>query len=392
MTIKRAWCAVASTALAAGFLAVAPPASAGTTWNPPQQISSRYGRDLNLSRDGRVAVWIRTNRTSENATGGVRSGWYRSAKKGWVPSRPIPGTVGTYDVQLSRNGNYAFMATPTALLVSERLKTNRWQAPEKVAQVDNFSMGMMSEKGNTVAWLEGTTIKARTRQDDGTWRAPVDIGTVSPSITRWFGGFTLSGNGTTLVWVDSTPALVGSTHNGDGTWSPTGPITQLTTEQADDLGNVQLNYKGTRLIWSYEYGEPDGLFTVTRSGATWSPVDYVTYDMVDIAAMSPSGKVVAFTNWDDVLTATQWLGDRWGKSRKLDTSAEGPALAVTNKALVWTPSDYKGSTVRASLLLKGKFTKATSLGSQAMNPAISFDGKTVAWSQTSGKQLLSRKR
>jgi hypothetical protein len=49
--MKRTLSVLATTALAAGFLAVAPPASAGTTWDAPQQLSSSA-----LSPNGRVVA------------------------------------------------------------------------------------------------------------------------------------------------------------------------------------------------------------------------------------------------------------------------------------------------------------------------------------------------
>lgn len=95
-TSVRLFIGVAAGALVAGAVA---PAQAGTTWGSPQEVSSKLGRAISLSNDGTVAAWIRTNRMT--GSGPVRTSYFKSAKKGWTSSAPIPGTAGVTALQVS---------------------------------------------------------------------------------------------------------------------------------------------------------------------------------------------------------------------------------------------------------------------------------------------------
>jgi hypothetical protein len=68
-----------------------------------------------------------------------------------------------------------------------------------------------------------------------------------------------------------------------------------------------------------------------------------------------------------------------------------PWIAPTNRAIAWTPKESR-SRLRASVRVKGHFRKPTRLAKLAIGPTISFDGRTVAWSDPSRRKVMSAKR
>lgn len=395
MFIKRAFAILATAGLSAGIL-IAPPAQAGTKWSGPQEVTSRLGRSISLSDSGRVAAWIRTNRSSGN--GPVRTSWYLSAKKGWTPSAAIPGTAQTSAMQLSADGNYALIeSSGTGYLMAQRQTKNTWTTAQTVVSGTRLANGQMSRDAGTLVWVDCAgvssyptdvpgVVMSQTRKADGTWNPPVTVGKASGELLDYsINPLALSGDGSTLVWLDETFALKAVTKTADGSWSIPALIKQYAGDP-DLRGAMKLSLTGSRLIW-HLWGE-EGLLTASRASGVWTPVDYVTLDEVEEVAISPNGNVVAFGNTDEQLVLRTWSGAAWTKPLVLG-SASNPTIALSQKTVAWTYTDYHGSTLRASIYAKGKWQSAGKRASAAQSPALTANGRTLAWGSTSAKRIYS---
>lgn len=386
----------------AGLLVAAPAAQAGTTWGPAQEVSSKLGRAIEVADSGQVAVWIRTN--SSYKAGPVRTSVYRSPKKGWAPSAEIPGTVGTTNVQLSGDGQYAFMKVPgTGYLMAQRSTGTTWGTAQPVVSGQFVAYGQMDAMAQTIVYVDfgpdpyvypsvPVPIKVITKQADGTWSAPVVAGTVdSDSYDGSPAGVTLSSDGSTLAWLDETNALKASVRAADGTWSAPALLKQFPGEPV--IGGLQLSADGLRLAYYNEgYAGDDGVVTTTRSGTTWSPLSYVTVDEVTNMALSPSGNTVAFsTASDKTVVLRQWNGTKWTKAKVMGSGVGYAAeIALTNKTLAWSTS--YGKSLYTSVYSKGAWKTAVRVSKSAGVPALNSNGRTLIWGSPSVKKVYSVKR
>lgn len=394
-TSVRLLIGVAAGTLVAGSVV---PAQAGTTWGSVQEVSSKIGRAISLSSDGTVAAWIRTNRMS--GSGPVRTSYYKSPKKGWTPSSPIPGTAGVTALQISSDGNTAFIQTPgTGFQLAQRSSGNTWGAATTLISGTQLDAGVMSSDANTITWVDWTgssgypdylpgKVYVQTRPAGGAWGAPVLLGKISYEVQYNDRiPLALSSDGSTIAWVDETFALKVVKKNADGTWAA--PV--LVKQYAEDpsVATLQFNATGTTLIWTSNYTE--GVLYTSLTGTGWSPVGYVTTDDVSTAAVTPKGTVVVYNNTDSQVVLRTWNGTKWAKATVLG-SASRAQLAVVNKTIAWVSNQYQGSTLRASVYAKGKWQPSTKRSSSAQAPSVNDNGRTLAWSTTSNKRTYSVKR
>ena len=397
MNRTRMWSVAAVAGLGVGLLVTAP-AQAGSTWGSPQEVSSKFGNHLAVSDGGRVATWVRTNKTSSSASGPIRASWYKNTKKGWWPSSPIPGASGSTDVQLGSNGNQALIETPgMGYLMAVRDSKADWLTAAIVASGTNLGDGVMSGDAKTVVFVDwgpdtypqpAGKLYYVTQNADGTWPAPTQLGTVDPDGRYYYEQVVaFSKDGSTLVWVTDTFALMGTTRNPDGSW--TAPVMIRQYPSSPSLEELQLTADGTRLMWLPSSG--DGILTSTRSGTVWAPASTVTVDETYSAAMSPNGLNMAWGNSDGDMVASRWNGVKWLKPKVLG-SVGTPDIALTDKTLAWTSSYYKGSTLRSMIWKSGKWQKLVKHSSSAFSPAVSYDGMTLVWSSTGNKRIYSVKR
>ncbi|HQR80460.1 MAG TPA: hypothetical protein PLT68_09600 [Actinomycetota bacterium] len=395
---KRTTTLLAAGGMVAGMVAIAPTAQAGTTWGGPQEVSSKFGSALVVSDGGRVAAWVRTNKTSTSATGPVRTSWYRGKKKGWTPSAPIPGASESSRVQLSANGNLALIeADGAGYLLAARSTGNTWSAAQSIVTGTKLTDGAMSADASIVVWVEWPTsdeypppagvLKSRIRNADGTWAPVTTVGSVEQYSRYGNPALALSRDGSTLMWADQAHALVAATRNADGSWSA--PVLVKQYPDDPDLESLKLSADGSRAIWVRS--GYDGILTATRSGAVWSPVSNVTVDETAAAALAPNGSFVAWANSDGQMLVSKWNGTKFPKPKVLGTVST-PSIALTNKTIAWTASYYRGSQLRSVIWKKGAWTSSVRHAMTAFSPAVSYDGNTVAWATTGVKKIYSSKR
>lgn len=390
----RLFIGVATTALVAGAVA---PAQAGTTWGSPQEVSSKLGRAVSLSSDGTVAAWIRTNRPT--GSGPVRTSYYKSAKKGWLPSAPIAGTAGVTALQLSADGKTAFAQTPgTGLQMATRSAGNTWTAATTVVSGRQLDAGVMSADANTMAWTDWAAsagypdylpgkVYAQSRPAGGAWGVPVELGKMHYEVQyNSLVPLAMSSDGSTLAWVDETFALKVVKKNADGTWGA--PV--LVKQYAEDPGltTLQLNATGTTLIWTSYVTE--GVLYTSLVGGVWSPLNYVTSDEVEAAAVAPNGTFVVYNDSDGNVAVRTWDGTKWAKAKTIGGASQA-VFAVANKTIAWT-NTYNGSSLWASIYAKGKWQKSTKRATASQSPALTPNGRTLAWGATASKKTYSSKR
>lgn len=398
MKIIRTVAIMTATGVSAGLLTLAP-TQAGTTWGGPQEVSSKFGRALVVSDGGRVAAWIRTNKANTWSSGPIRTAWYKKKKKRWTSSAPIPGSSESTALQLGDKGNQALIeAGTTGYLMAQRDTKNTWLQAESIVSGTNLGSGVMSGDASTLVYVDWGvdtyptppgTLYYVMQNADGTWPAPTMIGLANPE-GRYRGRQELafSNDGSTLVWVNDTYALVGSTRNPDGTWAAPTIIKQYGSDPY--MSTLALSEDGTRVVWTRD--ESDGILTATRSGTSWSDVSNVTVDETVAAAVSPDGMNVAWANSDKQMVIRRWDGSKWKKVKVVGSSGYGPSISLQNKTLAWTYTGYRGSSLRTVIRKSGKWKVTAKLSSSGFSPAVSYDSRTLVWSSTGSKKIYSVKR
>lgn len=398
--IKRLGVIAAVAGLVVATQVAGSPAQAGKNWGPSQQVSSKFGRATTISDNGSVAAWIRTNQTT--GQGPVRTGYYRSPKKGWTSSAEVVGTVGSSDIQMSSDGFYLLADVPgTGLVMSERLNKNTWSSAQPVVSGQYVRIGKMSADSNTVAYGQFSdpsvtppapgVLNVITRVMDGPWSAPVALGSLNSTAYRASGYeyVAMSRDGNTIAWVDDAWALRAVTQQPDGTWSAPVLIKQFPDISA--LDSLLLSADGTRLVYTQSW-DVDGIFTATRSGNVWSPLSSITADAVNEVALSPNGIVVAYSADDDQqMIVKSWNGGQWGRAKVLGSiKSWGTDIALSNKTVAWTYGVDK--TLRSSIYANGKWNSPVKLAGTGLNPVLTPNGRTVLWSTLSSKKIYSKMR
>lgn len=377
------------------------PVQAATDWSEPQQISSRYGSELALSDDGSIAVWIRTESTTDyEPLGPLRTSRYRGTKKGWAKSAEIPGTAESSGVRLSGDGGTALVEmSGGGYGVAERLSGTTWSPPQEIATGIRLYGGKMSADGNTVAWVEygpqtglpmppPATLWIRSRTPGGSWDAAVMVGTVAGMAEyRRHLVPALSRDGGTVAWLSEDYAMRAAVRDSTGAWVQTTVIKQYPT--LPQLSGGQLSASGRRIIWTRD-GSP-GVITATRSGLDWSVPGYVTVAPVDSASVSPKGSTVAWVS-NNTLLVRRWKDGAWNKPVELGSAGSQTGIVTTNSTIAWVKANGSKTILRTATLSKGKWTVSGKIAKDARRPALSFDGGTLAWSATQGKELLSENR
>jgi len=398
MITKRMLAVVGVIGVSAGMLVTAP-AQAGSKWGSPQEVSSKFGRALAVSDGGRVAAWIRTNKTSSYSSGPIRTAWYKSAKKGWTPSAAIPGTTESTNVQLSSNGNRALVESgSTGYLMAVRDTGNTWMTAVSVVSGTNLGNGVMAGNGSSLAYIDWGPddyptppgkVYYLSQNADGTWSAPTQIGLANPEARYGYNAeLAYSKDGSTIAWVDETYALKAITRNDDGSWSAPSLIKQYGSDP--DLRILQLSADGSRVMWVR--GDSDGILTSTRTGTTWVPASNVTVDETYSAAMSPNGVNIAWGNTDGQMVVSRYNGTKWVKPKVLGSVGYYPSIALADKTLAWTSSDSKGSSLRSVIWKGGSWQSLVKHSSTGFSPAVSYNGMTLAWASTGNKRIYSVKR
>ena len=311
---KRTISMVATAGLVGGLCVLAVPAQAGNTWSKPQQVSTKYGREIQLSDNGRVAVWIRTNRLMEGVIGPVRSSYYIGKKKGWTASASMPGSTETTRLMLSKDGTYAFLENGSSgYSLAKRTSTNNWATAQPVVTGIALTAGQMSADATTITWVDWADpgswsypaeeppgeLRAIVRSATGTWSSWVVVGKVSPEAKysdygpagpKLSAASALSRDGKSVVWLDETHALRSAALAADGTWTGTGIVKQYTDYAG--LRQLSLSADGTSVMWIR--GGVDGILTATRGSTGWSVPVMATVDQTSAAAMSPNGQYMAW--------------------------------------------------------------------------------------------------
>lgn len=406
---KRTITWVATAGLVGGLVALTVPAQAGTKWSSPQEVTSKFGREVQLSDNGKVAVWIRSNRLLGEVSGPVRASYYVSTKKGWKPSVSVPGSTETTRLMLSSDGTYAFLESgQSGYSLAKRSSSTSWGTAQQIVSGVRLSGGLMSASANTVVWVDwadpGTymgpeppgELKAISRATDGTWSVPVTIGAVSTEAGPYSGAVAaaLSRDGSTVVWLDQNKALRSAVQGPAGTWTDAGIVKQYTDWVG--LDQLALSANGTTVMWIRS--NVDGILTAVRTSTGWAAPMNATVDDTNAASMSPNGKYMAWATGDGDIELSTRLTDRWATAKTIGEVFYGYSAQVTlmNKTVAYGSIGYKGGkatcAVSTSLLVSGSWTKGKKLASSVCNPAVSYDGRTIVWGAFKTKTLQSVKR
>ena len=407
MRIKHGWISAACVSVACVALA-APQALAASTWGPPQEVSPQFGRALQVSDDGQVMAWIRTNRATVGVPNGpVLTATYRGVKKGWSQAGQMPGTAETTGLQLSADGKAALVVSEVGLGVAKAQGAEGWSAPTVLCTETKVLFAQMASDAQTVVWVNETyvpappnpygypqppvpvrTLKSRTVDRDGQWGAETVVGQIDPASSLYVATqAALSADGKTLVWLAEGKSLVAAVRGDAGTWSP--PKVIRTYGGGPEFFNLRLAAKGERLVWSR--ASVDGIFTSTRTGSNWSPVSNVTVDSAKSFALSPNAKTVAWGAENGKIEIASLINGQWRSVASIGSGrAMSPAVILGKKTVVWI--NGADDVLRSATLKAGTWSRAGTVSKEAFEAVLSRDGKTLAWSQTSKMRILSSKR
>ncbi len=359
---------------------VVTPARAGSTWGPSQIVSPTTGTSIQLSEYGDGAAWITTS-------GAVRTSRYLPSGAGWTTPKAIPTTTGAKALRLSANGSTALVEVPgSGLLLAQRTGA-AWNSPITLVSGAQLTGAQMSRDARVVTWVDwsGITAKVRSivRAEDGTWSAPVTVGTVlAGPASQARTPMVLSRNGSTVVWLDET-AKLHSARLLSGVWQAPDTIAQLSPAGLEQLA---VERDGNDVVWMVA-GDDTLYFSEYEAG--WQPAEVLTAADPSVVAVAPNARAVGFVDeagYFDLMsrTATGWTT---AFHRKLAGKVQ---IAAANSAVATTQKRNGRSVLRVYALSKGKWQPAVKLSAKAKRPALSSDGNTVAW--VSGKRIYAAKR
>ncbi len=406
MRIKHGWISAACVSVACVALA-APQALAASTWGPPQAVSPQFGRALQVSDDGQVMAWIRTNRATIGVPNGpVLTATYRGVK-GWSEAAQMPGTAETTGLQLSADGRSALIVSEVGLGIAKAQGADGWSAPTVLSTETKVLFAQMSSDAQTVVWVNETyvpappnpygypqpsvpvrTLKSRTVERDGQWGAETVVGQMDPA-SYLYGASqaALSADGKTVVWLTAGKSLVAALRGDSSTWSP--PEVIRTYGGSPEYFTLRVSANGQRLVWSR--ASVDGIFTATRSGSNWSPVDNVTVDSVDGFALSPNANSVAWGAENGKIKIVSLINGQWRSVASIGSGrALSPNVMLGKKTVAWI--NGADDVLRSATLKSGTWSRAGTVSKGAFEAVLSKDGKTLGWSQTSKMRILSSKR
>lgn len=384
------WVGAAVVGLVSAF---ATPVYAGSTWGAPQVVSASAGRSIQLSDYGGVAVWIAA--ASAQGTGPVRTSRYRPTGS-WSMPKTIPGAAGVSSVQLSADGNTALMQVEgTGYLWAQRTGTV-WGAAQTLIPGAQVAGGQMSRDARAVAWVDWAgsqttpliipgTLKSMVRRDDGTWSAPVTVGTVLPgAASQSRAPLALSRNGSTVVWLDETSELQ-SARLLSGVWQPSVAIAQINPTTVG-LTHLAVERDGNDVVWMVSGGASIN-FSEYVSG--WQPAQQLSTAASTVISTAPNTRTIAFVDTAGYFNLLVRTSTGWATTAK---RLLGGAARVTsvNSAAAFTHKRPGRSVLRSYVLSRGQWLGPVKLSSKAKRPAFAADGNTLAW--VSGGRILAVKR
>lgn len=414
MKTKHGLISAACASLACVALA-APPALAGSTWGPPQQVSTQFGRGLEMSDNGQVMAWIRTNSAFGTPIGPVRTAVYRGAKKGWSRPGQMPGTAETKGLQLSGDGKSALVVSDVGLGIATADGAGSWTAPTILSADSMVPFAQMSSDARTVVWVSESyveqppnpnqppgyyppsyppsvlvrTLKSRTMAPDGQWGAETVVGEMDSGalLTASWQAAVLSGDGTTLVWLAAGKSLVGAVKSDSGTWSPATVIRKYAG--SPEYFVLRLSANGERLAWVRDSAA--GIFTSTRSGQSWSLVGNVTVDAAKSFAMAPNALSMAWGGDNGKIKVASLIRGQWRLVAAVGAGrALSPDVMLGDETLCWISGTK--DVLRSSSLKSGTWKPARIVSKDAFETVLSSDGKMLAWAQAKKMRILSAKR
>lgn len=375
----------------AALCSVASPANAGTGWTSPQQIDPKAGRDINLSSKGSTAVWIRTS--SPTGTGTVR--WnYRIGKAAWKTSKALPMASGVSDVQISADATLALMRTATGWSASTRLGTV-WAPPADIGLPATAENVHLASSGSVIAFTDSAgstkppaalpcTVKAMTRNADGTWAAPVVIGSTPSEFYGCLDDLALSADGTTLAWM-STGYALNISRLVAGAWTAQAPV----FVPGYDLYYLALSADGTRVLW--QYSTEDDTYAQVFDGAAWSPAVSVTSSGAIRPHTSVDGRTFAFDSENGF--ETYWFNGTGWKRVVLLSGNVATSTSVANNAVAYAEQGQFGSgPLRVSTRSGAVWSQPVQVAKSANYPAVSANGKSLVWMSGVKKALYAVRR
>ena len=378
--------------IAVTALAVAAPAHAGGTWGSPQQLSPSSGRAIQLSDYGGVAAWI----AAGSGAGPVRAARYRSSSKGWSKSAAIPGATGVSDLQISADGNYALMAVDgTGYLLAQRSGTT-WGAAQTLIPGTQVAGAQMSRDARVVVWVDWTgsqstpvvipgTVKSMVRADDGTWSAPVVVGTILPGVASDFRApLALSRNSSTVVWMDEA-STIRSARMVSGVWQAPDTVASLNPLYGG-LEYLAVERDGNDVLW---ISSGDDYLYMSEYISGWQPALEVSSAGPTTIVTAPNARTIAFTDSDGYFELMSRTAGGWSVPVKRVMKG-ATQIAAVNAAVATTEKRPGKSVLRVYRYAKGSWQAPVKLSTKAKRPALAPDGKTVAW--VSGSRIYTSKR
>ncbi len=295
-------------------------------------------------------------------------------------------TTGVRAVHLSANGASALIDVPgTGLLLAQRTGFV-WNSPQTLVSGAQLTGAQMSRDARVVTWVDWSGITAKVRSvvqaEDGTWSAPVTLGTVLPGpVSRHRPPTVLSRNGSAVVWLDETAELHSARLLG-GVWPAPDTIAQLSPAGLEQLA---VERDGNDVVWMVA-GDDTLYFCKIEAG--WKPAEVLTSADPSVVAVAPNARVIGFIDeagYFDLMsrTATGWAT---AVHRRLVGKVQ---IAAANSAVATTQKRNGRSVLRVYALSRGLWQPAVKLSSKAKRPAISSDGNTVAW--VSGTRISAKR-
>ncbi len=378
--------------VAVAVIAVAAPAHAGSTWGSPQQLSPSSGHAIQISDYGGVAAWIATNA----GAGPVRAARYRSTAKGWSKTVAIPGATGVSELQVSADGNYALMGVAgTGYLLAQRTGTT-WGAAQTLIAGSEVAGAQMSRDARVVVWVDWTgsqttpviipgTVKSMLRADDGTWSAPVGVGTVLPGPASDFRTpMALSRNGSTVVWMDETSKIRSSRLLGT-VWQAPDTVATL-NPLYEGLEYLAVERDGNDVLW---ISAGDDYLYMSEYISGWQAAQELSSAGPNTIVTAPNARTIAFTDSDGYFQLLSRTASGWTSPVKR-VMRGATQIAAANAAVATTEKRPGKSVLRVYTYSKGAWKAPVKLSTKAKRPAVAPGGKTVAW--VSGSRIYTSKR
>ena len=362
-------------------VAVAAPAYAGNTWGGPQQVSPSTGHAIQLSDYGGVAAWI----AGSTGAGPVRAARYRSGAKAWSKGAVIPGAPQVSGLQLSADGTYALLdVEATGYLFAQRSGSS-WGTAQTLIAGTQVAGGQMSRDARVVVWVDWTgsqttpvvipgTVKSMVRADDGTWSAPVVVGTVLPGPASEFRTpVALSRNGSTVVWLDET-STIRSARLLSGVWQAPEAVATV-NPLFGGLEHLAVERDGNDVVW---IASGDDYLYMSEYISGWQAAQELSSAGPTTIVTAPNTRTIAFTDSDGYFQVLSRTSSGWATPVKRVIRG-ATRIAAANAAVATTEKRPGKSVLRVYTYNRGVWKAPVKLSTKATRPAVAADAKTVAW-------------